>query len=235
MFRSDDEAEEILRRIVDEPPIEVRGNRVRVGERRGRDGNGVVISYEIRAPERTSLTSRTGSGSQDLSGLAGPVDAAAGSGRLVVSDLGGPVSLGTGSGSIRGEGISGAINARAGSGSVRLAQSAPGDVQVRTGSGSIELSGIEGALQARAGSGRVTVDGRPSGRWSVGTGSGSIRLELPEDAGFDLQAGSGSGQIHSEHPITLEGSIDRHRLHGRVRGGGPLVHLRTGSGTIRIE
>ena len=234
--RSTEEAEELVRRFETDPPIEFSGGRLRVGhiEERAYQRN-VSISYEIEVPPETAVKSRTGSGDQVISGVTGPVQAGSGSGAVTVTDIGGSVEAHTGSGAIRAEGIGGAFKARTGSGSVRLVQSAPGDVEVSTGSGSMNLSGINGALQAHAGSGRIMGEGEQNGRWDLETGSGAISVRLPPDASFELNARSGSGHVYTDHPITLRGRIDGSHLSGEVRGGGPLLQVRAGSGTILIE
>jgi hypothetical protein len=50
-----------------------------------------------------------------------------------------------------------------------------------------------------------------------------------------LEARTGSGGVSTDHPLTIQGSIDRNRLSGQVRGGGSLITARTGSGGIRID
>ena len=129
----------------------------------------------------------------------------------------------------------GAFTGRAGSGSIYLAQTAPGDVEVSTGSGRSELHGVVGAVDAHAGSGGITVEGRQAGDWTLHTGSGSIRIDLPDDAGFDVDASSNSGRIVVDHPLTLEGRINEKHIKGEVRGGGPMLKVDTGSGGIRIN
>lgn len=239
--RSAGDIEELVRRFEAEPPVEISGNLVSVGaladnEYRDLWGHGrVSMSFEIEVPRETRVASRTGSGSQEITGVSGPVRAAAGSGSLVLRDIGGGADLRTGSGSIRAEGIAGPIEASTGSGSVALVQVAPGDVRVSTGSGRADLRGIDGALVARTGSGGIAVDGRQSGAWDLETGSGSVRLNLPEDAAFALDARTGSGRLESSHPVTMQGSVDRGRLSGQVRGGGPLLRVRTGSGSVSID
>jgi hypothetical protein len=37
------------------------------------------------------------------------------------------------------------------------------------------------------------------------------------------------------HPVTVEGSMGRKEIHGKVRGGGVPVEVSTGSGNIEIE
>jgi hypothetical protein len=75
----------------------------------------------------------------------------------------------------------------------------------------------------------------------VTTGSGQIRLEVPVDAGFELDAHAGSGRVDlaSEFTIDREEFDDddrsrERRLEGTVGAGGPVVEARTSSGGIRI-
>jgi DUF4097 and DUF4098 domain-containing protein YvlB len=62
-----------------------------------------------------------------------------------------------------------------------------------------------------------------------------VRLALSSGEGFDLNVHTGSGSIHSELPITVQGTFGRHELKGSVRGGGPEVEVSTGSGDIEIR
>src|SRR5690606_32273959 len=116
--RSAEETAELIRRLESDPPIEVSGNRVRVGhpaDEYFRDSHGgISISYEIEVPAEASIVSRTGSGAQEIRGVTGPVDVSAGSGGIELADVGGPVVARTGSGSVRAHGIRGAFDARAG-------------------------------------------------------------------------------------------------------------------------
>lgn len=239
--RSSSDVDALIRRFETDPPVEISGNVVGVGAleddeyRNLWDRGRVSMSFEIIVPHESRVASRTGSGSQDISGVSGPVRASAGSGSLVLKDIGGGAELRTGSGSIRAEGIAGPVEASTGSGSIALVQVASGDVRISTGSGRADLRGIDGALVARTGSGGIAVDGRQSGAWDLETGSGSVRIDLPEDAAFALDARTGSGRLESSHPVTVQGLVDRGRLTGRVRGGGPVLRVRTGSGSVSID
>jgi DUF4097 and DUF4098 domain-containing protein YvlB len=213
-----DEMQAFVDRFESEPPVNLADGRLLVGHVKDkRFGRNVSISYEIVVPANIEVKSHTGSGSQEISGVSGPVEVGTGSGRLTLTDIGG------------------AVSARTGSGSVRLTQAAPGDVVVTTGSGSSELHGIVGALRVKAGSGRIIVDGQQEGVWNLDTGSGSVRVSLPEDAAFELDAETGSGGINIEHPLTVQGKISKRHLRGQVRGGGELLAIETGSGSIRVE
>jgi DUF4097 and DUF4098 domain-containing protein YvlB len=90
-------------------------------------------------------------------------------------------------------------------------------------------------MAARAGSGSITVDGYQQGDWDLDTGSGSITVRLPGDAAFALDAESRSGGITVDHPLTVQGKISKRHIRGEVRGGGPLLRIDTGSGSIRVE
>jgi len=234
--RSAEEAQEMVHQFESDPPVSITDGRVLVGHIKDRAfKRNVTIDYEIVVPVDTEIKSHTGSGSQTITGVAGPVEAGTGSGKITLTDIGGAVDASSGSGAIRADGIAGAFKAHTGSGSVRLYQVAPGDVVVTTGSGSSELRGVVGALHVRAGSGRIVVDGQQNGVWKLNTGSGSVRIDLPDNAAFELDAETGSGGIVIEHPLTVQGKISKKHLRGDVRGGGELLRVETGSGGIRIE
>ncbi len=235
-FGTSADAEEILAQVEANPPIVLDDDRLRVGHFEDRSlAKRVSISYEITVPANTEVIADTGSGSITILNIEAPVNADTGSGSIKLENIGGPVRADTGSGSIHADGVGGAFHADTGSGSIYLMQTAPGDVTVDTGSGSSELLGVVGALDADSGSGRIVVQGRQEGRWRLDTGSGSVRIDLPDDAAFDLDAESNSGGITIEHPLTMEGKISKKHVRGEVRGGGHLLEIDTGSGTIRVE
>jgi Toastrack DUF4097 len=251
---SDSDAEQKVRALETNPPIEQTGNIIRIGHiqdpalRRG-----ISISYELEVPADSELKSKTGSGSQTAEGIRGPATVGSGSGSLRISNIGdrvkaetgsgdieistvrGAVYLNTGSGSIRGDDLGGGITAETGSGSVKLQQSSPGPVKVKTGSGSTSVTGVRGSLSVETGSGGITADGQPTADWTLHTGSGNLVVRIPLSVGFDLNAHSGSGGISTSHPITVQGSLSRHELQGRVGGGGMRLDLETGSGNIQID
>jgi hypothetical protein len=247
-------AEERVKKIENNPPIQQSGNDVRIGHIDDPElKHNISISYEVTVPENTQLRSSSGSGTQSIADIAGPLEASAGSGNVKLSNIGAGVRAHTGSGSIEADGVHGNLYARAGSGSIHAAnvaggfdgqtgsghltleQSAPGSVHAETGSGGIELRNVKGSLQASAGSGDVRVEGEATGGWMVRTGSGSVQLKLPSNASFDLDAHTGSGSINLAHPVTVQGSIGRKEVKGKVGGGGVPVEVQTGSGSIRIE
>jgi hypothetical protein len=210
-----DPAEQV-KKLEANPPIEQQGDAIRIGEGLDPTLNNVSISYELTVPAETRIRSRSGSGSQVIGRVRGPVEASTGSGRLRIDRVDDYVSASTGSGGIEALGAGAGLDAQA-------------------GSGSIYAESIAGAIHARTGSGRIDVEQISSGPIDVKTGSGSVTLRMPVDAAFDLDARTGSGAIETRHPIEMAGGPTRHRLRGRVGGGGTRVAVTTGSGRIRID
>jgi Putative adhesin len=139
----------------------------------------------------------------------------------------------TGSGRLSVQGIQGPVDASSGSGSIAL-ESIGGKVDVHTGSGSIRAKSVTGPSVLRTGSGSVTLDQTTAGAVKASTGSGSVTIRLPNSGGFDLHARTGSGRVYLDQPNTITGDRKNHEFKGQVRGGGPLVEVTTGSGSIRV-
>jgi hypothetical protein len=66
------------------------------------------------------------------------------------------------------------------------------------------------------------------------TGSGSIEI-WTGNAPMTLTASVGSGAIHTDHEMTVDGSLDKHHIVGKINGGGVEVRAQTGSGSITIH
>jgi DUF4097 and DUF4098 domain-containing protein YvlB len=247
-------ADDRVKRIEANPPIQQSGNDIRVGHIDDSElMHNISISYDLVVPAETQLHSHTGSGSQSVEGLRKRLEIESGSGTLKISDISDAVRAETGSGGIEIDRVKGNVRAKAGSGTIRatdiagafegytgsghitLEQTASGSVRADTGSGGMELRGVHGSLDAQAGSGTITAEGNPTGTWSAHTGSGNIHLRLASDAAFDLDAHTSSGSITVSQPVTVQGSIGRKELRGKVHGGGVPVEVETGSGNIEIQ
>jgi hypothetical protein len=247
-------AEERVRRLESNPPIHQSGSVIRIGRIDDDDvREAVSVSYTVTVPADSLLRAKTGSGSHEIEGVRGRVDASTGSGSIVLRDLGGSVRASTGSGSIavdrvggsfhgttgsgsiRATGVNGAITARTSSGGIDVAQTGSGDVDVSSSSGTVHVRGVRGRLDASTTSGGLRVEGEPRGSWRLSAASGSINIDLPNDTGFELDAGTGSGGIDVDMPVTVVGSLGKRSLRGTVRGGGPQLYVRTSSGGIHIR
>jgi DUF4097 and DUF4098 domain-containing protein YvlB len=208
---SDDKVHE----IASNPPIEQTGNIVSIGQRHENLHN-ISIDYEIEAPADAYL------------------EASSGSGNVTDEGVGENARLNTGSGNIHATGLHGSFSVNTGSGNIYAEQTGSGDVKAETGSGTIELKDLHGGLRANTGSGNIKVDGAPQEEWKLQTGSGGIEF-WPGSSGFTLDASTGSGSIHTDREMTVQGSFDRHHIAGKFNGGGPTVRAETGSGDIRVH
>jgi hypothetical protein len=208
-------SDEQVRQIASNPPIEQTGNIIRIGVHRENLHN-ISIDYEVQAPVDCYLK------------------ASSGSGEVTVDGVGDNAKLSTGSGSIRATGLRGGFSVDTGSGNIYADQIGDGDVKAETGSGSIELRNLHGGLHAETGSGSIKASGTPAAPWKLETGSGSIELWTGA-AGMTIDAETGSGSIHTDRELTTQGTSSRHHVTGKINGGGPLVKLETGSGSIRVH
>jgi len=253
-WRGDGEVMARVRKLEQEPPIEQEGSRVRIGDTHDdRTMDHISISYQVTVPAGTALASNSGSGSQEIGALAGPVHASSGSGSLKVGATGGMVQVGTGSGSITVDGakerveastgsgsitlhqIAGSAKASSGSGSIELEQTAKGNVDLNTASGHIRIRGANGTLTAGTASGSMEISGKPDAKWTLSSSSGTISVDVPTGTPFTLDARTTSGGIDIDHPLTVSSIHGRHReVHGAVNGGGPTVSIETTSGSIHV-
>ena len=204
-----------VQEIANNPPVEQTGNIIRVGQRHENYHN-ISIDYDIEAPANSFLEANSGSGDINDDGV------------------GQNAKLGTGSGGIHATGLQGGFNVNTGSGNIYAEQTGQGDVKAQTGSGNVELKNVNGSLRAGTGSGNIKVGGTPSSDWKLETGSGGVEF-WAGNTGFTLDASTGSGSIHSDPEMTVQGSFDKHHIVGKVHGGGPTVRIETGSGDVRVH
>ena len=231
------DAEARVKQIIANPPITQSGNTIKVGVDNGGWGNlrNISIDYDVTTPKSTTLKAETGSGNLNVANLDGAVTVQTGSGDVKAESLGSGAKLGTGSGTIDAEGMRGAVSLDTGSGDIRLQQNGSAEVKAQTGSGSIRANGVNGGLKAGTGSGDIEINGQPTADWKLDSGSGSIRLGVGNGAKFTLNAETGSGTVHVDQPITMQGDLNRHHVRGAVNGGGVMVRAETGSGDISIR
>jgi len=150
----------------------------------------------------------------------------------------------------------GSLDLHTGDGQIRVSDF-KGDIVTYSGDGSQELQNVEGNLRSRAGDGHLTVRGRfdnlelgtGDGRieaevmagskvnssWLMHTGDGRLTVSLPSDLAADLEVRTSDGHIDVDLPIQVSGRIGGHELRGKLNGGGGLLTLRTGDGSIRLR
>ena len=150
----------------------------------------------------------------------------------------------------------GRVNLHTGDGSINLAN-LKGEMDLESGDGHEEIEGVDGSLRARTGDGHIrasgrfdsldlnTGDGRIEARaltgsaattsWNIRTGDGHVTLELPNNFAADVDLHTSDGHINVDLPLTVEGRLGERNIHGKLNGGGNLLTVHTGDGSIRIE
>jgi DUF4097 and DUF4098 domain-containing protein YvlB len=225
-----------VQEIQNNPPLRQNGNSIRVDYV---NAHNLSVDYEITVPENTTVRTHSGSGDQTVEGVKGNTDLESGSGDLRLSRLTGDLHFQTGSGNVRAHQISGPARIKAGSGDIEFDETGSGDVEIRTGSGNITVHGINGGFRGETGSGDIHGEGMPKNMWNVRTGSGNVNLRVPSDLAFDVDISSSSGTVVVNHPVTTTviGRVQESRksVIGKVRGGGPVISVHTGSGDVHID
>ncbi len=226
--------QEALARLQQNPPVEQQGNSIRVGYISDPDlTHNISISYEIETPAATSLSARISSGSANIEGINGPVEASTSSGHVTVANVKGRVQASSNSGGVDLRSIDGAATASVASGSISGSDLVA--TNAKTMSGAVTLHQVRGACNVFVSSGSINVDGAPTAPWNLRNISGPVSIRVTDQPHFELKAQVASGGIHNSLPVTTMGSSSRNLLVGSVGGGGPLVELPTQSGNISIE
>jgi putative adhesin len=204
-----------IRELEAHPPIEQTGNTIRVGRLDRSLLKGIAMRLEVEAPPDSRLRAHTDSGGIEVRGIKGPVDCHTDSGGIRASEIDGEVRAAADSGGIHIRRVNGAVYARA-------------------DSGGIEALEVAGSVDAGVDSGGIRVSQTTPALIKTRTDSGGVDITLAGAGGYDLRAYAGSGRITAAN-VAVSGTISRHQVNGRLRGGGPLVDVRADSGNIDIR
>ncbi len=150
----------------------------------------------------------------------------------------------------------GRVNLRTGDGNIEVA-GLKGEMDLHTGDGSEILDGVDGTLRAITGDGHIRAHGRFDGlelktgdghvevtaaagsslstSWRLETGDGNVVLEVPGNLAADVYLHTGDGHIDLDMPVTTEGKMRENEIRGKLNGGGSLLTIRTGDGSIHLK
>lgn len=243
-------AERLAELIRRDPPVEVLGREVRVGDLSkyveilgpgffGKVLEWIAIDYEIEVPRHTEARIKSGGGDIRVVDVTGPLVVVAGSGDVELSRIGGDVEIKAGSGDIRVQEVAGELRSSSGSGDVMVhgagddvtihagsgdvfAVEVRGDLVLHTGSGDVRLEAIGGDAEVSTGSGDIRISSPigPEVVWRLRTGSGDMEILLPPDSRFRLVAESRYGEVHCDLASDPEAPA--------------AIEAKSGSGNIRI-
>jgi hypothetical protein len=113
-----------------------------------------------------------------------------------------------------------------------------GNIRARTSDGHITVDGVVSEVYLSSGDGHIEFTARPGSKmargWLVHTGDGRVEIKLPDDFAAELSAHTGDGRITLDFPVTVNGDIGRSRVRGKLNGGGELLEITTGDGSIHV-
>jgi DUF4097 and DUF4098 domain-containing protein YvlB len=209
------------------------------------------VDYTVRVPWMLTVSART---------VAGDIEA---------SKVKGEVRLESVSGSITSAGLAQLTRAKSVSGDVEISDATAGDVlslgtvsgnlvarrlkaksiEVQTVSGDVNLTDtVCERAQIRSVSGEVAFGGPivRNGRYEFGSHSGDIRIAVTSTTGFELSAGTFSGELRSEMalnkkeggeeqwPVSDRRGAGKRELRGTFGDGSALLIVKTFSGSVTV-
>jgi len=219
--------------------IEDRAGRVDVKtEYPNKSNGGVSVDYTISVPSWAPIELHSVSGGLKVTGVQGATRAETVSGTIVISDTPKVELAKSVSGDVELVGATNADSLNAGtvSGDVRARGLKARSVTISTVSGSVILSDATAdRLAVKSTSGDVSYTGslNKGGRYELTTHSGDLRLAVGSGVGFELDANTFSGSIHTDIPLTLTGTIT-----GNLRSRGPrgsIRHATFGDGSAALS
>jgi hypothetical protein len=214
----------------DQPTIEARvtttrykigGDGIRIEEHQSGD----MVEIEVRYPHYHGfgITINGGHNRVDIDihmPREGRVDLHTGDGKIELGNFKGEMQLRSGDGSQEVDSVDGKLRATTGDGHIR-ANGRFDQLELKTG---------DGRVDARAAAGSSLVTG-----WRLESGDGTVTLDVPEGLAADVDLHTGDGHIDLDMPVTTEGKIRQNEIHGKLNGGGNLLLIHTGDGSIRLR
>ncbi len=208
-------------------------------------GNNAEVNYTLTVPRRAKVRVKTVSGDVQLTTVDGDVRAESVSGNVRVSEakqIEGVVSV-SGDVVLKSASSSGPVTLSSVSGNVTLFAVKAPSVSGSSVSGDVELTDVTADRVAfKSVSGNLTFSGplAKAGRYALKSHSGDVLIKVLNTMGFEVNATSFSGDIHSDVPLTVRFGGDesrrgrRQEIRGTFGDGSAVLELNTFSGNVRI-
>jgi DUF4097 and DUF4098 domain-containing protein YvlB len=255
-----DRANTQIRVVIPRNARDVKGSQLEVRVPARKDVGVHTTSAEIRVTGVTGeVAAGSTSGDVTVEGTPAAVEARSTSGDVNVHVTSARVRASSTSGDLTVEGAAReGVTAESVSGDVNIGSDTP-ELVAKTVSGDLNLSGVgrrvvastvSGDATIRAGtiqygsfesvSGELHFDGglQRDGAFNIQNHSGDVVLVLPSNVGADFEVSTFSGDIESDfggQPRRVSEYAPGQELRFRTGSGGPLISVKTFSGTVRLE
>jgi DUF4097 and DUF4098 domain-containing protein YvlB len=184
--------------------------------------SGNMVEIEVRYPHH-GITFDIGNHRVDVDiqmPREGRVNLHTGDGKIELGNFKGEMELHSGDGSQEIDNVDGKLNASTGDGHIR-ASGRFDELDLKTGDGHVDARALAGSALATG--------------WRLESGDGSVTLEVPETLAADVDLHTGDGHIDLDMPVTTEGKVREGEVRGKLNGGGNLLTIHTGDGSIRLR
>jgi DUF4097 and DUF4098 domain-containing protein YvlB len=236
---TDDEARQELESA--EVNMEQRGNRLNIRANQPSVRSRVTVDFTIMVPDGTMVDVHSLSGSIMLTDLKKDVRAETISGNIVAMNLAALVAAKTMSGTVQLSACTtdSELAASSVSGALTATNVKARDCSFASISGGVMLKDVVcERASARAVTGGLTFDGTLSGggRYEFTTHSGDVNLIVDGRTGFDLDARSFNGELHSDLPLKSHSNASAagRTMEGVYGDGSAGIKVTTFSGNITI-
>jgi len=198
----------------------------------------VSVSFTVVVPSHYNVDLNTSGGDITLDSISGQARLRTSGGDLKIARVDGEVDGGTSGGD---------ITLHEGTARVRLSTSggdihvdrAGGEADLSTSGGDIVINSVLGRLTASTSGGdiKASIEGMLKGDCRLSTSGGQVVVAVDKNAAFDLKSHTSGGDIDASGiTIAIEkGGLRKSSLAGKVNGGGPLLHLGSSGGDIRLR
>ena len=218
------------------------GNRVRVETKysKGKKHKHVSVDFNVTVPTGTSVSAKSVSGDVEVENVGGELEAESVSGDVAVTNAENLSVAKSVSGEVTVETAASREDPEIGSvsGDVQVTGLKAREVEVSSVSGDVILTHAQcerAAMESVSGDIQYSGTLAKGGRYEFESHSGDVNIYIANDVGFELAAETFSGDIESEFPLTMSGTISKREVHGVYGDGSVMIEASTFSGNVTIS
>lgn len=199
------------------------------------DQRKLSMQITLTVPQECNLDLFTNDGGITVGSLRGKMKARTETGTIFFRNIDGSVDAWARSGDVVVSRCTGSVDLRSGLGNVRIGM-VGGHARLETVSGNIELQTARGAVEALASEGDIDAGFAViSAQSKIHTKVGNINATVNPSESFSIEAKARWGKVHNALALHANrGGDGRRYLQGDYNGGGPLIELRAGGGSVNI-